>query len=67
MKLKNILYSVCFGAHLNNEYLTLSVFVFFCLSLHTVMKQDEESDRQRDEGKEENSYEDNRANFYLLH
>ncbi len=31
------------------------------------MKQDEESDRQRDEGKEENSYEDNRANFYLLH
>lgn len=31
------------------------------------MKQDNESDRQRDEGKEESSYEHNRANFYLLH
>lgn len=38
--------------------------VFFSL---TVMKQDSKSNRQRDEGKEENSYEDNRAHFYSLH
>lgn len=31
------------------------------------MKEDNESNRQRDEGKEENNYEDNRANFYSLH
>ncbi|KAA8591731.1 hypothetical protein FQN60_017105 [Etheostoma spectabile] len=32
-----------------------------------VMKQDSKSNRQRDEGKKENSYEDNRAHFYKLH
>lgn len=42
----------------------LCVFLSFSLS---VMKQDNESNGQRDEGMEENSYEDNRAIFYLLH
>lgn len=31
------------------------------------MTQGNESNRQRDEGKEESSYEHNRANFYFLH
>lgn len=31
------------------------------------MMQGNESNRQRDEGKEESSYEHNRVNFYLLH
>lgn len=36
-----------------------------CFSL-TVIKRDDEGDRQRDEGKEEDSYEDNRATLYSL-
>lgn len=40
--------------------LIMCVFLSFSVA---VMKQDDESNRQRDEGTEEYSYEDNRANF----